>query len=143
MEAEVRSHPIGRTIADICRDPGVVPGFCTGEFWAALLLAIACYDGSAAALEADLSGKFARFEQEQKNCPESDQTQRRADAAPGPGPGFRIGERPVCPFKALTSDPRHDAPAGPRHDVPAADRHAAATADATGPPYRAAMKIAA
>ncbi|HUN38684.1 MAG TPA: hypothetical protein VMU81_00190 [Acetobacteraceae bacterium] len=46
IEAEVRSRPIGRTIADICRDLGVIPFLCTRTFWDAAFRAMVCYESS-------------------------------------------------------------------------------------------------
>ena len=54
VEAEVRHHPIGRTIAAICRDFGIVPIMCAYAFWDATAQAIAVYQDSAATCDEHL-----------------------------------------------------------------------------------------
>ena len=129
IEAEVRSRPIGRTIADICRDLGVIPAFCTRDFWDAVMLALACYDGSMLNLLEHMQDTSDRFSEEQPDdrMPSSPETVWRVL-------GFRLGE-PLA-------DPSCDAPL--RHDsVAVRKQHAAAAAEATGPPEPCALPIAA
>ena len=129
IEAEVLSRPPGRTIADICRDLGVISAFCTRDFWDAVMLALACYDGSMLTLLEDMQDRSDRFDEEQPDdrmlvCPE---TLRRVL-------GFRIGEPLADP---LCDDPTfHGNTAAP-------EQHAAAAAEATGPPDFVALPMAA
>ncbi len=46
LNAEVRRTPIGRTIARVCLDLGIVPAFCTGEMGNAILQTLQYYGGS-------------------------------------------------------------------------------------------------
>lgn len=129
IEAEVLSRPIGRTIADIRRDLGVIPAFCTRDFWDALLLALACYDGSMLGVLEDMQDSSDRFDEQQPDdrmlpCPE---TLRRVL-------GFRIGE--PLPDPSCDDPACHDNAAMP-------EQHAAAAAKATGPPDFVALPIAA
>jgi len=41
LEAEIRRHPIGQAMADICRDLGISARLCEGNFWTELYQAIA------------------------------------------------------------------------------------------------------
>ena len=50
LDAEVRRRPLGRTIATICMDLAVVPGFCTGAFWNQVFDTLQAYGGSLNAL---------------------------------------------------------------------------------------------
>jgi hypothetical protein len=93
----VRRRPIGRTIADICLDLGVVPGFCTGAFWNELFDAMQRYGGSVSSMMRE------RFRREQA-------LNRQQDRKPGwEGSdlgrqmvrqvlGFFIGEEPALPY---------------------------------------------
>jgi hypothetical protein len=132
IEAEVRSRPIGRTVADICRDLGVIPAFCTRDFWDAVMLALACYDGSMLNLLDDMQDASDRFSEEQPDDDDdrmssSPETVRRVL-------GLRLGEplaNPSCDAPLF-----HDSVAVRKQDA------AAATA-ATGPPEPCALPIAA
>ena len=44
--ADVRRRPVGRTIAYICLDLGIVPGLCEGEFWNRVEKTLRRYGGS-------------------------------------------------------------------------------------------------
>ena len=135
IEAEVRHRPFGRTIADICRDLGIVPGMCTRAFWDAVMEATIFYQGSAVTLTENILRKSAQFRQEQKNDPASEQIKRTGPLYVDQVLGFKLGEPPVDPFRDMPM------PAEPRHDVPIQKQHAAAAAEATGPPP--AIKLAA
>ena len=137
IEAEVRRRPYGRTISDICRDFGIVPGLCTRPFWDAIMEVIACYQGSAIDLFENMQRKSEQYEQEQENSPESEQLDQAGPLYLDQALGFKLGEPPVDPF--------YDIPVAvkPRRDVPALQKHAAAAAEATGPPLPAAMQLAA
>jgi hypothetical protein len=131
IEAEVRRRPFGRTIADICRDFGVIPAFCTRDFWDAVMLALACYDGSMLKLLDDMQDTSDRFSEEQPDdddrMPCSPEMVRRVL-------GFRLGE-PLA-------NPSSDAPL--LHDnVAVRKQQTAAAAEATGPPEPCALPIAA
>ena len=45
LEAEARRHPIGWSVAEICRDLGVAPTLCSGPLWTALFDTIRWYGG--------------------------------------------------------------------------------------------------
>ena len=132
IEAEVRHRPFGRTIADICRDLGVLPGMCTRAFWDAVMDAIACYKGSVVTLSGNMLRKSEQYRREREDAPKHEPG---ASLYPDHTLGFKIGEPPVDPFRDMPM------PAKPRADGPFPQAHA--TAEATGPPPRAAMKRAA
>jgi len=46
LEAQVRSRPIGRTIAEICMDLGIAANMCDGAMWNELYAAMAHFGGS-------------------------------------------------------------------------------------------------
>ena len=46
LEAQVRSRPIGRTIAEICMDLGIAANMCDGATWTELYAAMAHFGGS-------------------------------------------------------------------------------------------------
>ena len=46
LAAEVRRRPVGRTIAFICMDLGIVPGLCDGDFWSQVEKTLRRYGGS-------------------------------------------------------------------------------------------------
>jgi hypothetical protein len=50
LERQVRRRAVGRTIADICRDPAVVPGLCNSAFWNDLFQIMHYFGGSVATL---------------------------------------------------------------------------------------------
>jgi hypothetical protein len=133
IEAEVRHRPYGRTIADICRDLGIVPGMCTRAFWDAVMEATIFYQGSAVTLTENILRKSAQFRQEQKNDPASEQMERTGPLYTGPlyvdqVLGFKLGEPPVDLSCGMPM------PAMPHAHVPAPQDRAAATPAATGPP---------
>jgi len=138
IEAEVRDRPIGRSIADICRDFGILPGLCTSEFWAAIMQAIACHEGSVMQVWEDLPRKSEQFRQEQQE----DSAAKQIDLPPALYPektlGFRIGEPPIAPFQAIPMPA-----ARPHDDATESKQPAAAPREATGPPPPAAMQRAA
>ena len=138
IEAEVRANPIGRTIAAICRDFGIVPGMCTREFWDTLSEAIASHEGSILTCWQHMLHKPEQTHQQQDDDPAQEQIIRDIALHPHRTLGFKIGERPVDPFR---DEP---APARPRQSLPVRKHDAAASAEATGPPPpNAAIKRAA
>jgi len=151
IEAQVRNRPIGRTIADICRDLGIVPGLCTRAFWDAAIEAIVCYEGSAVKCWQDMNRKSEQFQREQEQDPAEQQMQRQATSEDRPetkqmdrgGPlyvhqplGFKLGEPLVDPF----SDVQALAQLCQNLSGQGASRP---PVDATGPPSPAGMRLAA
>ena len=74
IESEVHARPIGRTVADICRDLGVVPALCTSAFWAAVTKATACREVDAAT--AALRQHAPRKPEQRRQEPEDPQPQQ-------------------------------------------------------------------
>jgi len=138
IEAEVSNRAFGRTINDICDDFGVVAGLCTGEFWDALMVAIACYDGSAMACFETMFSRSDQFQQEQENAPESERIDQGGPLSVHHVLGFKLGQPPVELYGA---EPAADEPCNP---APAVTEAADATAGTTGPPQPGAtMRFAA
>ncbi len=71
IEAEVRRTPVGRTIARICLDLGVVPAFCTGEMGNALLQVLEFYGGSLSKLFAIRRKREIAFQKERDKRPQT------------------------------------------------------------------------
>src|SRR5487761_2435975 len=61
LETEIRRRPIGRAIADICRDLGISPSLCNGRFWTALYCAIDWYRGNFAKYYKEIRGRVVEF----------------------------------------------------------------------------------
>jgi hypothetical protein len=116
MEAQVRRRSIGRSIAEICLDLGVVPRFCAGPFWNTVFDAIRAYGGRIETLMKDRSDREAAFVKELDRIPGS--TWDWQDMARD---GYR---RALGYFIGETPDPS-DPSSGPG---------APAAAMATGPP---------
>ncbi len=99
LELQVRRRPLGRTIADICLDLAVVPGFCTGAFWNELFDAMQCYGGSVTNMMRE------RFRREQALHEELDRTPTQSRdwshlqrQMVRHVLGFFIGDEPTLPF---------------------------------------------
>jgi hypothetical protein len=135
IAAEVRNRPFGRTIAEICRDLGIVPGLCTRAFWDAIMEAIVCYDGSAMTVFQQIQRRSEHFEQMLETDPDLQQMDQAATLFPDKTLGFKLGEPPLDPFR---DDPM---PSVQRQDVPLPKD--IAPPEATGPPLPEAMKLAA
>ena len=71
LEAEVRRRPLGRTIASICMDLAVVPGFCTGAFWNQIFDTLQAYGGSLTALYKVRERRETSFQTERDRHPDS------------------------------------------------------------------------
>ena len=102
LQAEIRRHPVGRVLADICSDLGISPSLCPGNFWFEITCGIMCYRGNLPRLMKEFRRREIRF------C---DTEADRNPALGWPEPtrdgnrrvlGFFIGEPPVTPFPCLT-----------------------------------------
>jgi hypothetical protein len=71
LEAEVRRRPIGRTIAYICMDLAVIPGFCTGDFWNDIFQSLQDYGGSLRVLYAVRARREDTFKRERDRRPDT------------------------------------------------------------------------
>ena len=137
IASEVRTRPIGRTIADIRRDFGIIAMLCTRGFWDAMADAITRYEDSAAVCPEEPQPEPERIPQAQANEPAQEQMDRGTNLYPRPNRACQSGKRPDAPFRPRRALTR------PRHNVPIPDINTPVTAHATGPPPRAAMKLAA
>ena len=134
VEAEVRRRPIGRTIVDICRDLGVSPHLCEGTFWNRVFMAIHWYRGNVSDVVLEMQRREKRLDADHWQYPKLALPERSREEIRRVL-GFRIGERPVDPFRPA---PEVGAPAPdvPTPDVPAADAASCPPVPptATGPP---------
>ena len=96
FEAEVRRRPIGRTLADICRDLGVSPAFCTREMWNALFFAIHHNHGNVGKLYLDFCRRREAFIPEWNADMHLGLPEQMPDGIRR-AVGFRIGEPPAVP----------------------------------------------
>ena len=71
LDAEVRRRPIGRTIAMICLDLAIVPGFCTGSFWNQIFETLQDYGGSLTSLYKVRQQRATSFQKERDKRPET------------------------------------------------------------------------
>ena len=71
LEAQIRRRPIGRTIADICTDLAVIPGFCTAELWGGLFDALQFHGGSLTAMYKTRGHREQTFRRERDKRPET------------------------------------------------------------------------
>jgi hypothetical protein len=105
LEAEIRRRGVGAALTDICRDLGVSPRLCQGNFWYALQCYIMWCRGNLYRLVKDLNRQETAFEAFTNPTPPLCLPECTRDAVPRML-GFVIGDRwPVMP------DPR-DAPPG-------------------------------
>ncbi len=101
LQADIRRHPIGRVLADICADLGISPSLCEGRLWFALSCAIMSYRGNLPRLMKTFRRReivFCDTEADRNPAlgwpePTRDGIRRRL--------GFFIGEQPVTPFPPL------------------------------------------
>jgi hypothetical protein len=101
LERQVRRRAVGRTIAEICGDLAVVPGFCTPAFWSDMFQVIHYFGGSVETLMREKSRREQKFIQEQDRKLDStwDWLRLKRDEI-RQVLGFFIGEAPVDPFSA-------------------------------------------
>jgi hypothetical protein len=115
LERQVRRRPLGRTIADICLDLAVVPGFCTGPFWNELFDAIHWHGGSLGTMLRERYHREQAFHRQQDRSPVQgwdffDQRRNTLRQVLG----FFIGEPPVLPSPpSATIAPPATASTGP------------------------------
>jgi len=97
LEAEIRRRPVGRTIADICRDLAISPSLCEGSFWNAVFYAIIWYRGNLPRLVLDFRRREVAFEPELNADPNLGLPEETTDGIRRML-GFFIGQPPVTPF---------------------------------------------
>jgi hypothetical protein len=99
LERQVRRRAIGRTIAEICNDLAVVPGFCTPAFWSDLFQVIHYFGGDVGTVMREKAHRVQAFIQEQDRKLDStlDWLHLKRDEIRHVL-GFFIGEPPVDPF---------------------------------------------
>jgi hypothetical protein len=71
LDAEVRRRPLGRTVALICMDLAVIPGFCTGAFWNQVFDTLQSYGGNLGTLYKVRGHRAASFQKERDQHPDS------------------------------------------------------------------------
>jgi hypothetical protein len=99
LDRQVRRAPIGHTIAAICRDLGVVPGFCTAPFWSDLLMIMQYYGGGLASVMQQERDHRKAFDKEEDRKPARNwDWLRMSRDAIHQVLGFFIGEPPVNPL---------------------------------------------
>jgi hypothetical protein len=104
LERQVRRRAVGRTIADICSDLAVVPGFCTPAFWNGLFEIMHYFGGSVETVMREKTRRQQAFiqEQDKKLGSTLDWLHLKRDEI-RQVLGFFIGEPPVDPFAAPTA----------------------------------------
>jgi hypothetical protein len=105
LERQVRRRAIGRTIAEICNDLAVVPGFCTSAFWNHLFEVMHYFGGDIGTVMRKKAHRVQAFVLEQDKMLDStrDWLQLKRDEI-RQVLGFFIGEPPVDPFSVLTAE---------------------------------------
>jgi len=71
LDAEVRRRPFGRTIASICLDLAVIPGFCTGAFWNQIFETLQGFGGSLSTLYKVREQRETSFQTERDRRPDT------------------------------------------------------------------------
>jgi len=106
LERQVRRRAVGRTIADICSDLAVVPGFCTPAFWNGLFEIMHYFGGSVETVMREKTRRQQAFiqEQDKKLGSTLDWLHLKRDEI-RQVLGFFIGEPPVDPFAAVATGP--------------------------------------
>ena len=69
LEAQVRRHSIGRTIAEICLDLGISPAVCEGAFWFQISEVLRQFDGNFAHFNEVQRNRRKAFQQERSHRP--------------------------------------------------------------------------
>jgi hypothetical protein len=69
--AEVRRRPVGRTIAFICMDLGLVPGLCEGAFWDQVAQVLRRYGGRLGPMYRVRARREETFQRERDRRPET------------------------------------------------------------------------
>lgn len=100
LAAEDRRRPIGRVIADICRDLGVSPGLCAGGFWNELFDALSRYRGNVGGYYVEMHRRAKRFEQELDKGPGGLDWPEEGREAMRRVLGFFIGEISADPYSS-------------------------------------------
>jgi hypothetical protein len=106
LDRQVRRRAVGRTIAEICSDLAVVPGFCTPAFWSDIFQVMHYFGGSIATVmrkKLHREQAFAR-EQDRKLDSSTDWMHLKRDAI-RQILGFFIGEEPSLPVLELATGP--------------------------------------
>ena len=106
LDRQVRRRAVGRTIAEICSDLAVVPGFCTPAFWNDMFQLMHYFGGSVEALMREKARREQAFIQEQDRKLDStwDWLRLKRDEI-RQVLGFFIGEEPSLPVAALATGP--------------------------------------
>ena len=99
LERQVRRRTFGRTIAEICVDLAVVPGFCTSAFWNQLFELMYYLGGGVVTVMQEKHRREHAFAQQQDRIPGSNWNwlHQKRDVV-RQVLGFFIGEPPVDPF---------------------------------------------
>jgi hypothetical protein len=71
LAAEVRRRPVGRTMAYICLDLGIVPGLCDGEFWNRVEKTLRRYGGSLGCLYRVRGRREETYQRERDRRPDT------------------------------------------------------------------------
>jgi hypothetical protein len=102
LERQVRRRAIGRTIAEICNDLAVVPGFCTPAFWNGLFEVMHYFGGDVGTVMREKAHRVQAFilEQDKKLGSTLDWLHLKRDEI-RQVLGFFIGETPVDPFATV------------------------------------------
>jgi len=99
LERQVRRRAIGRTIAEICNDLAVVPGFCTPAFWNHLFEVMHYFGGDVRTVMRKKAHRVQAFIREQdKKLDSTWEWMRLKPDEIRHVLGFFIGEPPVDPF---------------------------------------------
>ena len=105
LQAQISRRPIGRTIADICTDLAVIPGFCTSEFWGGLFDTLQFHGGSIKAMYQARAHRRETFLPQRDKRPETwhYNWQDLRPATIRHLLGYLIGEAPTEPLLAIPS----------------------------------------
>ena len=106
LERQVRRRAVGRTIVEICRDLGVVPGLCTPAFWNDIFQMMHYFGGSVETLMREKARREQMFilEQDRKLDSTWDWLRLKRDEI-RQVLGFFIGEEPSLPAAELATGP--------------------------------------